>query len=520
MQPVKQLWRVIGLFALLGYLLPVSAHMTAHHLHHAHHKHVKPHHGHRTHSRFLSYHAAPATSTLYGRAALVTEIQRAIQQVDTTATIGVEVRSMKQGDVLYRKNPQVLFTPASTLKILTAEAALLFLGPDYRFTTRVLTDAKRVNGGILEGNLYLVHGGDPTLTWYDLTDLMVALKSQQIHAIKGNIYIDNSAYNGDTVGPGWMGKDRTYCYAAPISASIINHNCLLFSIVPAKQVNRPAVVVESPRYFYSAIKNEVITRSPAAHNCHVAVKSEADNTIDLAGCLPRGHYSRSASVVIMDVPHYNESLLKSLFKSSHIVVGGNVMVGTAPAGLFELATHQSKPLHSLINEMLKKSDNIIAGSLFKKMGQVYTLQPGNWQNGRFAVSEILRQQIKVDTSGLKTLDGSGLSRDNQVSPAQLMRVLDFAFHNENTSYEFISSLPVAGQDGTLKNRLKNVKGRVRAKTGTMSDSGVISLAGYAITRDREPVAFVILVNGHKGYVWKYREMEDAIATALVRFKRG
>ena len=99
----------------------------------------------------------------------------------------------------------------------------------------------------------------------------------------------------------------------------------------------------------------------------------------------------------------------------------------------------------------------------------------------------------------------------------MMQVLDYAFHNEATSFEFISALPIAGVDGTLKHRMGNIARKVRAKTGTIS--GVTTLAGYAIANDKEPLAFVIMINGSKGMGWKYKELEDKIATALTRYKR-
>lgn len=457
---------------------------------------------------------------IQGQEALIREIRAAIVASGGDASIGIQIKSMKYNDILYSSRSNQLLTPASTLKILTAEAALIYLGPNYHFQTRVMTDAKNLSDGTLNGSLWLVHSGDPTFTYYDMTDLMVALKSQQIRAIRDNIHIDNTAYDQDNIGPGWLWKDHQYCYAAPVNASIINHNCVSFSITPARKEKFPAVVVESPRYFYAAIRNAVITRPTRARSCHVTVTSDATNTISLNGCLPRGHYSRSASVVISDILHYNLSLIKHLLRTSRIQIGGQITPAPAPAGLRVIATHESHPLHELIHDMLKKSDNVIAGSLFKKLGQLHSGQPGSWKNGSDAVANILSSKASVDTRQMNVLDGSGLSPDNEISAQQMIQVLEFAFHHDRTSYEFISALPVAGVDGTLKNRLRNIAGRIRAKTGTMSDAGVSSLAGYAVTRDHEPLAFAILVNGHKGNVWKYRLMEDKIATALANFSRG
>lgn len=370
---------------------------------------------------------------------------------------------------------------------------------------------------ILQGNLYVVLSGDPSLTYSDLVDLLLTLKSQQIQGISGNVYIDNTAYDQRVYGPGWEEDDKNYCYAAPISASIINHNCLSFQVAPAKIPGRMAQVVTSPNYFYPTIKNFVITKAARTHACNVHLSKNENSAITIEGCMPKGQFSWGISYVVTDVDDYNRALFKSVLRQLGVQTQGAVLLGRAPTNLSLIGQHASKPLRLLINEMLKKSDNIIAGALFKKLGQLYTHQAGSWENGSFAVSQILNKQTGMNTQGLRVLDGSGLSASNLTTPAQLMQVLDFAYHNYATSYEFISSLPIAGIDGTLKRRMGNIAGKVRAKTGTIS--GVVSLAGYTVTADREPLAFVIMVNGSKGLGWSYRAIEDKIATTLTRYKR-
>ena len=435
-----------------------------------------------------------------------------------SATVAVYVRSMKYGDSLYSRNVHTPMTPASTLKILTAEAALLYLGSDYRFSTQLLTDAKTVKNGILQGNLYVVLSGDPSLTYSDLIDLLLSLKTKQIQAIAGNVYIDNTAYDQSFYGPGWIFEDKNYCYAAPISASIINRNCIPFQVTPSNVPGHTAQVVTSPKYFYPAIRNSVITKNRGSRACSVRLSKGAGSTIGLDGCMPKGQYAWGVSYVVTDVPDYNRALFKSLLNRLGISVYGNVTFGSAPDKLSLVSAHASKPLRSLINDMLKKSDNIIAGALFKKIGQLYTRQPGSWANGSYAVSQILNKKAGVNLSGMRILDGSGLSPDNLATPAQMMQVLDFAFHHYPTSAEFISALPIAGVDGTLKHRMGNIARKVRAKTGTIS--GVVSLTGYVVTSDKEPLAFVIMVNGNKGMGWRYKSMEDKIVTALTKYKRS
>ncbi len=457
------------------------------------------------------------STPIEGKQNLIARLNRITAEAGTSADVGIQIKSMHSGDLLYSKNAHDLFVPASIMKIVTAEAALLYLGPDYTFQTRLLTDATHISNGIIKGNVYLVHSGDPSLTYADLTDLLVALKSQNIRGISGNVYIDTTAYDQSNIGPGWGAHDQQYCYAAPINASIINHNCLSFKIAPAKVAGHRANVVANPNYYYSGIENSVMTnRRGHTRSCYVQLSTTANNGIAISGCIPKGHYAWGASTVIGDIMGYNKSLLHWLFRRYGVQVNGDITAGSATADLSTIAIHHSKPLSMLVKEMLKKSDNIIAGSLFKKMGELYSKQPGSWQNGSVAVKGVLAQRAEVDPYQMVILDGSGLSPDNRIKPAQMMTVLNFAYHHAPTSYPFISALPIAGVDGTLKHRLYNVARRVRAKTGTIS--GVVSLAGYAMNKDKEALAFVIIVNGRHGNIWKYRKMEDEIVTALANYR--
>lgn len=454
------------------------------------------------------------SATTYRATQLASQLNYAISSEGYHADIGVYVKSMKHGDALYARNINQPLMPASTLKVLTAEAALIFLGSEYRFSTQLLTDAKVIRNGILQGNLYVVLGGDPSLTYNHLVELLLSLKNEQIQAISGNVYIDNTAYDQHFYGPDWKWEDRNYCYAAPISASIINRNCLSFKVMPSS-AGHMAQIVTSSGYFYPGIKNTVMTKKTSSH-CSVKLSASSNSVIAIDGCIPSGR-SFGVSYVVTDIPEYNRALFKSLLKQQGINVYGSVTFGSAKESLSLLGSHPSKPLRLLINEMLKKSDNVIAGAIFKKLGQLYTHRPGSWENGSYAVSQILSKRAGMGTAGIRILDGSGLSHSNLTTPAQMMQVLTFAYHHYPTSYEFVSSLPIAGVDGTLKHRMGNIARKIRAKTGTIT--GVVSLAGYAVSADKEPLAFVIMVNGSKGQGWRYKAMEDKIAFILTRYKR-
>jgi D-alanyl-D-alanine carboxypeptidase/D-alanyl-D-alanine-endopeptidase (penicillin-binding protein 4) len=466
-------------------------------------------------ARTKNAHYAPHHVT--GTAELITEINNAMHRISPSAHVGITIKSMKYGDVLYTKNEKSLFVPASTSKVFTAEAALLYLGPEFKFPTRFVTDARSISNGVLDGNIYLVNSGDPSLTYYDVADLIQTLKSQQINTITGNVYIDNTAYDQTTTGPGWLWHDTKFCYGAPISASIINHNCLSFRVTPSQNSGDQANVITDPRSYYASIRNSVVTRSHGSRTCYVKLDGENGGTIAISGCLAKGNDGAGVSTVVTNIMQYDKALVTDLMKHFDIQIQGTVTAGIASAQASELARHESKPLKDLITNMLKMSDNIIAGSIFKKIGELYTHRQGTWENGGNAVSRILSQR-GVDIWRMSLIDGSGLSRYNQVTPQQMLQVLDFAWHNPDTNMHFVSALPVAGVDGTLKHRLRNIAWKVRAKTGTMQ--GVVSLAGYATSADKEPFAFVIMINGHNGSIWQYREFEDRIMNSLTHYSRS
>lgn len=416
------------------------------------------------------------------------------------ADVAVYVKSMNNGQILYARNATLPMTPASTMKILTAEAALIFLGPDYRFSTQLLTDAKSVNGGVLQGNLYVVFSGDPTLSYNDIRELLETLNTQHIRAIAGNVYIDNSAYDQRFYGPGWNEKDKKFAYAAPISASIINHNTVALQLSSGN----------------AAARDSVITTPSKQSACSIRVAADANSLLSIDGCMNKSQRSLGLSYVVTDIPEYNRALLKNALAQQGVSIYRSVTFGSAPSSASLVGSHASDPLRDMIKEMLKKSDNVIAGALFKKIGQLYTRRQGSWESGSVAVSQILMKQADVDISGMRILDGSGLSAENLATPAQLMQVLNYAYHNNRIGGDFIAALPIAGIDGTLKHRMGNITRKVRAKTGTIS--GVVSLAGYASAKNNETLGFVIMVNGDRGLGWRYKSMEDKIATALTRYQ--
>ncbi len=211
-------------------------------------------------------------------------------------------------------------------------------------------------------------------------------------------------------------------------------------------------------------------------------------------------------------------LLKTALTEKGINVMGKVVPGTVPSDAHRVAKHLSPPLADLLKLMNKPSDNWIAELVFKTIGAEVMGEPGTWKKGREAIAEFLAD-IMDEPPIHRFVDGSGLSRYNLLNAELLTRLLVYMYHNFEVMPEFLSSLPIAGVDGTLKNRMQGVSAEkvLRAKTGTLS--GVSALAGYTVTADDEVFAFGILISHYIGPARSARSIQDTIGNYLTRFSR-
>ena len=211
-------------------------------------------------------------------------------------------------------------------------------------------------------------------------------------------------------------------------------------------------------------------------------------------------------------------LLKNELMEKGIEVTGDVVPGTVPLEARTAAKHLSPPLADIIKLMNKPSDNWIAELLFKAIGAEVMGEPGTWQKGRDAVTAFLSETVG-ELPAHRFVDGSGLSRYNLLNVELLTKLLGYMYRNFELMPEYLASLPIAGVDGTLRNRMQGVYAEkmLRAKTGTLS--GVSALAGYAVTVDDEVFAFGILISHYVGSAVPARDIQDQIGNYLTGFSR-
>jgi serine-type D-Ala-D-Ala carboxypeptidase/endopeptidase (penicillin-binding protein 4) len=449
---------------------------------------------------------------LPANASLQQGIDQIVNSFNHNLKVGVMVESAANGATLYQHNAGEMFAPGSTLKLFTAASALSYLGPDYKFSTQFLA-ASAPQDGVLPGSLYVKFSGDPLLTVQDLAAMVRILHDDGIRVIRGNLIIDDLAMDRINTAPGWNPQDGLSCVNAPTTEAIIlNRNCFGFNVIGSRQLNAPAQVAYGSDYGAISVINQVVTRHAHYAQCPFQVKAAAgSNTYVASGCLAP-HRPIGFAVTLNDPRHAGTNILLNLLRQQDIAVTGGVGYANTPSNLQVLAEHDSEPLDKLITHMLKKSDNLIANTLFKKLGNVYFHTPGSWSSGVQAMRAILGARSGIDFSASTILDGCGLSHDDQVSPLQFVSLLDYAYHNLPSFEVFYNALPRSGIDGTLRFRLGgSTLDKVHAKTGTIA--GASSLAGYVQTASHQTLVFAILING-SGNQGTYHMLEDRICKFL------
>ena len=396
-------------------------------------------------------------------------------------------------------NAQQMALPASTQKVVTALAALLQLGPDYRFVTNFETNGK-LNNNTLSGDLVIRFSGDPTLTRQQIRNMVNALKQIGIHKVEGDLIVDISAFASHDKAPGWVWNDMTQCFSAPPAAAIIDRNCFSVSLYPSDKAGEMAYIKTASFYpvnMFSEVKT-LAKGSPEARYCELDVVPGELNRYTLTGCLTQRSEPLPLAFAVQNGASYSGAIVKNELQVAGIELSGAVKKRTQPTPQSQvLVKTESKPLHDLLKIMLKKSDNMIADTVFRTIGRDYYGVPGTWRSGSDAVRQVLKQKAGIDLGNTVMVDGSGLSRHNLITPATMMQVLQFIAKNDQ-QLDYISMLPLAGHDGTLRYRggldEAGVNGKVSAKTGALQ--GVYNLAGFITTASGEKVAFVQFISAY------------------------
>jgi D-alanyl-D-alanine carboxypeptidase/D-alanyl-D-alanine-endopeptidase (penicillin-binding protein 4) len=446
-------------------------------------------------------------------ASLSVAINNELKIFDKSANIGIFIKDKKTGKTLYSLNADQNFMPASNEKLLTAFAALQYLGPEFVYKTQIFVDGSKIKNGILHDNIYLEFSGDPTLTMEMLDHLVIALSQAGIQHVNGNIIIDDTAFDQVGMSPGSSWDDKDFCWGAPINAIIVDNNCVYASLMPASKPAQPAKLVLPDNPQSMQFLNHVATAEDGT-TCFAKTRRMDASTYTINGCIAIAAPTVKIAMAI-DNPRTNLQMsLSYLFNKNQITTSNHYEFKKALSLPTVLASESSLPLTALVVTMLKESNNTIANTLFKTMGARFSGEPGSFENGSAAVRDILANTLHVEIPKTTLIDGCGASRYDFLTPHQIVTILQ---NISATPYAalFKSALPVSGVDGTLKARMKDSSAyqKIFAKTGTAT--AISSLSGYAETKHQNTLIFSIMINGFVDLPLKYQSLQDRLCALMV-----
>lgn len=470
---------------------------------------------------------------------------------------GIEIHSLDSGKVLYAQNADKLFTPASNTKLFTTAAALALIGPDYKFRTTLETNGSLDKYGRLTGDLVLVGRGDPNLSGRELPyslrtqrdadparvleQLADEVVQKGVKYVDGDIVADDSYFAFERYGEGWSQDDLVWPDGAPVSALTINDNVIFVNILPGARAGDRAFVSVTPFADYYTIDNRLLT-TPAGTGRKIYINREpGSTTLTLWGTMPMDDPGVNEGLAIEDPAEFAATLFRHLLEVRGVAVygkqrthhtelaslqtfttvviassrGGDEHALTSPTGPLVLGEHQSAPLSQDIEVINKVSQNLHAEILLRLLGREKgtggTVQAG---------LEVLRGFLNnagISSDEYSFYDGSGLSRENLVTPHAVVEILQYA-STQPWGKEFRDSLPVAGVDGSLADRFKDLDpaGHVYGKTGSLG--GVKTLSGYAVTARGEHLAFSILTNNLSVPGKRVNDVIDGVISAAVNTK--
>lgn len=467
---------------------------------------------------------------------LSAQVEAAIRRRDPRLHVGVAVSSASTGARLLALGDSQRFTPASVFKVYTAAAALYYLGPQHRFVTELLTDGLDRSGRAAH-HLYLRGSGDPDLGGGDLAALAARLRQQGVSQVTGDIIVDDGVFDATPWGRGWMWDDLDDGYSAPVSGINVNGNALGLFVLPGARQDLPARVFTVPAAPYVILNNTATTAAAgggggvriAVDGPAAALGLAAGQRVDVTGSLGLDAGPVSRQFAVRDPILFAATVLRDELRRQRIEVAGTVRRAPVPPAALRLASHASAPLSAQLIAFMKSSDNHGMECLLKRLGVPIVVpgsapaptptEVGSWDRGLSAIRTFLVQQVGLSGTDLQLSDGSGLSRYNVTTPAQLLTLMLYMQRQFGIGPEFLAALPLGGVDGTLAGRFSGPRlhARVRAKTGSLS--GVSNLAGFLSTADGELLAFAIMMDGFAGSAEPYRRLQEEIL-ALVAQSRG
>lgn len=456
----------------------------------------------------------------------------------------------QEGKVVFERDADKAFMPASNMKLYTSSAALDAFGPDYKIVTSVYL-TRQSRAGTVNGDMILYGRGDPNLSpRFDSRDpgryndlkpadrispierLADQIKSRGIRIVNGNLIGDDSYFGGDLLGPGWAWGDAQFYYGAEISALTVNDNSVAFKVNPGRKVGDKPEITVQPQTRYLKIVNNAKTTATGATKIGVDRPLDS-NSVEFFGTIPHDAGVFEVEIAIHDPALFAATLLKEALERRGIMVRGRIMRMDATTRmaapfddkkLFEIASLESQPMSEMLKVVNKQSQNLHTELLLRQLSTQHPDYGKPDEYGRPKSSTSLGADIRkqflqkagVEIAPLSLRDGSGLSRQDLVTPLSTTRLLQFMSSHPNFIV-FNDSLGIAGIDGTLERRMRNTPAanNFRGKTGTLSF--VNALSGYISTKRRQPLIVSMMGNNYTGPGRDVTSVMDQICAMLADY---
>lgn len=438
------------------------------------------------------------------------------------AHLGIHAIRVADGAVVLSHRPDQSMQPASTMKVLTAIAGLEQLGPTYRARTELRTAATLANG-TLEGDLVLRGMGDPDMDWESLQKMLRTLRNKGIERIRGDLVLDRSWYRPGRpdLGPPPFDETPEFRYNVIPDALMLNSNLVQVDMesdgtsVRARltpSLQRVEVVTDMSMIDRACDKWEDGWQLPVTGKT-----ADGVIRITLKGNYPR-NCNAQTSINVLDRTDFADRLFRSLWAGLGGAYEGTTREGVAPPESRLLADHRSRTLAEFVRDINKRSDNPITRMLYLALADSDSGYRASTDEGAVRSEKVVRGWLKrhgIDDRGLVLENGSGLSRSERITPAQLAAVLKAA-HQSRWAPEFMASLPIIGVDGAMRLRLHQTAAAQRGRFKTGSLYNTLSVAGFVPDADNQLCIVVAILNHENMPGPVGRPILDAIIDAVQR----
>jgi len=467
----------------------------------------------------------------------------------SSAMVGLKITSLDTGVVLFEENAAKLMRPASNMKIYTVAAALDRLSPDYRFVTSVYASSRPDAAGVVRGNLTIYGRGDPSIAarfnngdyFKGIDDLASRIVAAGVKRVEGDLVGDETYFVGPKYGTGWEWEDLTWYYGAEVTSLTVNDNALDLFIKPGPAVGQPALITTGPPDPLLTIVNKVTTSAKGVRRELSVHRGLNENTITITGTIPLEDRGYTGGIGISHPALLFVYLLRNSLAQKGVVITGKSrttgevsqpsLITAVPAsgtngsaGPFqqEIASLQSPPFSLIAAHTLKPSQNLYTELILRTLGKLTpppaTMSPLGQTSENLGIEAVksFLKTVGVRPEELNLDDGSGLSRNDMITAEASVQLLTFMSKHRYATV-FRDALPIAGVDGTLRNRMRGTpaENNVRAKTGSLSSAA--SLGGYLTTAAGEKLAFSIMVNNYPRDVNPRSLCIDPITVLLASF---